>query len=61
MQPDLTPDQLLRRLEHARTLDDLQASLRNILGQPATEATPESRGIEPPAELADDPGTAVPG
>lgn len=52
MQPDLTPEQLLGRLEGARTLDDLQASLRDIFGGPATAAVPEDRGMEPPGDHA---------
>ena len=60
MQPDLTPEQLLGRLEGTRTLDDLQASLRDIFGRPASASVPDDRGMEPPADLAGDPGAVAP-
>ncbi len=60
MQPDLTPDQLLARLEPAHTLDDLQASLREIFGCPAAAAAPDNEARELLADLAGDPGAADP-
>lgn len=53
MQPGLTPEQLLGRLEGARTLDDLQARLRHIFGWPTSVSAPDDRGVEPSADDAE--------